>query len=69
MRDEIAKAKAATAEAPLEPALDAAILSYIAAYERLAPVIGEAEAYYERKDYLADKMAKGREIHARLVAA
>lgn len=69
VRGEIAKARAAIAAPPAEPALDAAMASYITAYEALAPVIGEAEGYYERKDYLVDKMAKGREIHARLAPA
>lgn len=69
VRDEIAKARAAIPAPPAAPALDAAIASYIEAYEALAPVIGEAEGYYERKDHLVDKMAGGREIHARLAPA
>lgn len=69
VRGEIAKARAAIPAPPAEPALDAAMASYIEAYEALAPLIGEAEGYYERKDYLVDRMAKGREIHARLAPA
>ncbi|MBL8587344.1 MAG: DUF3829 domain-containing protein, partial [Methylobacteriaceae bacterium] len=42
---------------------------YIEAYEAFAPVVTEAEGYYERKDYLVDKMAKGRELHVRLAPA
>ena len=37
---------------------------YISAYEKLAPLITEANGYYERKDYLADKMAAGKTLHA-----
>jgi hypothetical protein len=69
VRGEIARARAAMSVPPSEPALDAAMASYIEAYEALAPLIGEAEGYYERKDYLVDRMAKGREIHARLAPA
>lgn len=69
VRDEIARARAAMGAPPSRPDLDGAVGAYIEAYSTLAPVIGEAEGYYERKDYLEDKMAKGRAIHARLAPA
>ena len=40
-----------------------------AAFEALFPILNEADAYYERKDYMYDKMAGGRELHAKLVPA
>ncbi|WP_186417064.1 DUF3829 domain-containing protein [Bosea sp. CS1GBMeth4] len=64
---EIAKAEAATGQAPGQPELDGAVKRYIAAYQELAPLITRAERYYERKDYRADNAAEGRELHARMV--
>lgn len=69
VRDEIDKAKAAVAAPPTMPALDAAIPDYIMAYETLAPIVTEADGYYSRKDYADDKMAGGKELHARLAPA
>ncbi|MFC7053098.1 YiiG family protein [Hansschlegelia quercus] len=66
---EIEKAKAATTAEPAMPELDAAIPAYIAAYEALAPVVTEADGYYERQDYKDDKMAGGKALHARLAPA
>jgi hypothetical protein len=66
---EIAKAKAAISTQPAMPELDAAIPAYIAAYETLAPVVTEADGYYERQDYKDDKMAGGKALHARLAPA
>jgi hypothetical protein len=51
------------------PALDAAMKAYAPAYAALAPIIDEADAYYERQDYKSDKMAGGKALHARLVSA
>lgn len=69
VRDEIAKARAATGTSPPMPELDAAMGAYIAAYEALAPVLTEADGYYERADYKVDKMAEGKLLHARLAPA
>jgi hypothetical protein len=66
VRDEIAKAKEAAASAPALPGVDAAVGRYIDAYNNLAPVIAQAEGYYERKDYMSDKMAEGKALHAKM---
>lgn len=67
--DEIRKAEAATTQPPAMPELDAEMKSYIRAYEALAPTITEADGYYERQDYRADKMAQGKALHAKLAVA
>ncbi len=69
VRDEIEKAKAAIPEAPAMPELDAAMPGYIAAYEALAPIVAEADGYYERQDYKDDRFAEAKKIHARLAPA
>ncbi|MEH3065895.1 MAG: YiiG family protein [Methylobacterium radiotolerans] len=69
VRGEIAKAEAATAQPPAMPDLDGAVKTYIAAYQALAPTVTEAEGYYERQDYRADKMEQGKALHAKLAVA
>lgn len=69
VRDEIANALKASTEPPGWPEADETLKRYVAAYEALAPLIGEAEGYYERKDYLADKMAGGKALHVKLKPA
>lgn len=69
VRDEIAAALKASGEAPAWPEADETLKRYVAAYETLAPLIAEAEGYYERKDYLADKMAGGKALHVKLKPA
>ena len=69
VRSETDKALAATGNPPAYPALDETVKRYISAYEKLAPLITEANGYYERKDYLADKMAAGKALHAKLAPA
>ena len=69
VRELIEKARAAAAQPPTYPALDETVKRYIAAYEVLAPVITEADGYYERKDYMSDKMAGGKALHAKLAPA
>lgn len=69
VRDEIAKAKAAVDAEPRMADLDAAIPPYVAAYEALAPLIAQANGYYERADYKVDKMAEGKTLHAKLAPA
>src|SRR5579863_189539 len=66
---EAAAATAALTQEPLLPELDAAMRDYIAANAALAPILNEANAYYERADYKADKMAEGKTLHVKIVAA
>lgn len=66
VRGEIERARAAVSAPPAMPELDARIGPYTAAYEALAPVITQANGYYERQDYKEDKMAEGKALHARL---
>ncbi|WP_174247542.1 YiiG family protein [Methylocapsa sp. S129] len=66
---EAAAATAALTQEPLLPELDSAMRDYIAANAALGPILNEASAYYERKDYKDDKMGGGKALHARIVAA
>lgn len=68
-RDAIAKARESAGAEPAIPALDGATKSLASAFETLVPILNEAEAYYERKDYLSDGMKGGQALHARLVPA
>ena len=56
-------------EEPLMPDLDATVGRYVEAYEKLAPLIARAAAYYERQDYRDDQMAEGKRLHGELVPA
>lgn len=70
--DTSGETKAAEAAAGREPAmaeLDAAVKAFIAANNAISPLLNQAAGYYQRKDYLADKMAQGKELHAKLVPA
>lgn len=49
--------------------LDQYIDEYLSSYKELAPLVEEAYLYYDQKDYLDDKMAKGKELHPKLMAA
>lgn len=69
VRDEAKAARAAMAMTPSLGELDDAMAKYIPVYETLAPIITEAYGYYERKDYLVDDMARGRELHQLMVPA
>jgi hypothetical protein len=66
---EAAAATAALAQEPLLPELDAAMRDYIAATAALSPILNEANGYYERADYKEDRMAQGKVLHAKIVAA
>ena len=66
---EAAAATDALTQQPLLPELDGAMRDYIAANAALAPILNEANAYYERADYKADKMAEGKTLHVKIVAA
>lgn len=59
----------ANALAPHDAALEAAASAYAEAVGKLEPLLKEADDYYTQQDYKDDKMAKGRALHPRLVAA
>lgn len=54
---------------PALPELDAAAGRYLQALKALAPISHEAHDYYERQDYEDDQFAKGKQLHAPLMAA
>lgn len=68
-KDAIAKARQLADAEPAIPQLDAATKELASTFEVLVPILNEAEAYYDRKDYMDDKMAGGKELHAKLVPA
>src|SRR5207237_4443783 len=43
--------------------------NYLAALQKLAPVLKEAIEYYRQEDYKDDQLAKGKQLHAPLLAA
>jgi hypothetical protein len=59
----------ANALEPRDAELEAAASAYAEAVSRLEPLLKEADDYYRQEDYKDDKMAKGRAMHPRLVAA
>ena len=60
--------KANTLE-PRDAALEAAATAYAEAVGALEPLLKEADDYYRAEDYKDDKMARGKALHPRLVAA
>lgn len=54
---------------PRDAALEAAASAYAEAVSRLEPLLKEADDYYSAENYKDDKMAKGKALHPRLVAA
>ena len=54
---------------PAAPELDAAAKQYLDNLNALNEKVSEAHKYYEREDYKDDKFAKGKAMHAPLVAA
>jgi Protein of unknown function (DUF3829) len=54
---------------PHDAALEAAASAYSDAVSKLEPLLKEADDYYTQADYKDDKMAKGKALHPRLVAA
>lgn len=54
---------------PRDAALEAAASAYAEAVSRLEPLLKEADDYYSQENYKDDRMAKGRALHPRLVAA
>lgn len=61
--------EAANALEPRDAALETAASAYVSAVTTLGPLLKEADDYYTQEDYKDDKMAKGRALHPRLVAA
>lgn len=59
----------ANALEPHDAQLEAAASGYVEAVVALEPLLKEADDYYEQENYKDDKMAKGKELHPRLVAA
>ncbi|MGY3696531.1 hypothetical protein ACVIGA_006611 [Bradyrhizobium sp. USDA 3240] len=60
---------AANAMDPHDAGLEAAANAYVAAVTTLEPLLKEADNYYTQENYKDDKMAKGKALHPRLVAA
>jgi len=60
--------KANTLE-PRDAELEAAATAYADAVSKLEPLLKEADDYYEQQNYKDDRMAKGKALHPRLVAA
>ena len=54
---------------PSDEVLEQAGTAYAAAITTLVPLLKEADSYYRSKGYKADKMAKGKTLHPRLVKA
>jgi hypothetical protein len=59
----------ANALEPRDAALEAAASAYVEAVSKLEPLLKEADDYYSQQDYKDDRMAKGKALHPRLVAA
>lgn len=59
----------ANALEPRDAGLEAAASAYVNAVTTLGPLLKEADDYYTQENYKDDKMAKGRALHPRLVAA
>ncbi|QOZ24373.1 YiiG family protein [Bradyrhizobium sp. CCBAU 51753] len=60
---------AANAMEPHDAELEAAANAYVTAVTALEPLLKEADDYYSQENYKDDKMAKGKALHPRLVAA
>ena len=59
----------ANALEPRDTALEAAASAYVDAVSKLEPLLKEADDYYSQENYKDDRMAKGKTLHPRLVAA
>jgi len=59
----------ANALEPRDADLESAASAYVTAVVALEPLLKEADDYYTQEDYKDDKMAKGKALHPRLVAA
>ena len=54
---------------PRDAALESAGDAYVKAVTELAPLLKEANDYYDQSNYKDDKMAKGKALHPKLMAA
>jgi hypothetical protein len=63
------KVEAANAMEPRDAELEAAASAYADAVSKLEPLLKEADDYYTQENYKDDKMAKGKALHPRLIAA
>ena len=54
---------------PHDAAIEAAATAYADAVSKLEPLLKETDDYYSQENYKDDKMAKGKALHPRLVAA
>lgn len=61
--------EAANALEPRDAELEAAASAYADAVSKLEPLLKEADDYYTQQNYKDDKMAKGKAMHPKLVAA
>jgi len=61
--------EAANAMEPHDAALEGAATAYVNAVTTLGPLLKEADDYYTQENYKDDKMAKGKALHPKLVAA
>ena len=59
----------ANALEPRDAELEAAAFAYAEAVGKLEPLLKEADDYYSQENYKDDRMAKGKALHPRLVAA
>jgi hypothetical protein len=59
----------ANAIAPHDAELEASASVYVAAVSVLGPLLKDADDYYTQENYKDDKMAKGKALHPRLLAA
>ncbi|MGE3869034.1 MAG: YiiG family protein [Pseudorhodoplanes sp.] len=59
----------ANALEPRDAALEAAASAYVEAVTALEPLLKEADDYYGQEDYKDDRMARGKAMHPKLVAA
>jgi hypothetical protein len=53
---------------PISP-LDEAMITLVASYRALAPVVSSAAGYYERQDFEEDSFRQGQALHQQLVPA
>src|SRR5262245_35463650 len=59
----------ANALEPHDAELEAAASAYAEAVGKLEPLLKEADDYYSQENYKDDRMAKGKALHPRLIAA
>jgi hypothetical protein len=59
----------ANALEPRDAGLEAAASAYVEAVTKLEPLLKETDDYYSQENYKDDRMAKGKALHPRLVAA